>query len=514
MSRRQTDLFPELPDGKKYVSDYPELAAEWHPTKNGETLPEDFLHGSNKKVWWVCEHGHEWSTSPAHRVAGQGCPICYNANRSEKARPIASPIFNLTTENPSVCKQWDYQKNDKPPQFYLPNSGAKVWWICEQGSDHSWKAAIHSRTSENDGFLNSCPFCAGRKPSKAHNLAKSHPELMLEWHPSKNKKLPTEYTPKSNSKVWWICSRGHEWEAQINNRANGRGCPKCSNQSSKNEIRIYTEMLSLFDRVETRKKFEQYEVDVFIEDLSVAIEYDRRYWHQEKHEADNAKQQFVTALGIQLIRVREAPLKAISEGDLIVSPHKEVTKEDIVKILKVMKTSDDKISNYISVAGFTNEALFRTYLDYFPSPFPEHSLAEVNVKLASEWHPERNKPLTPYNFSPNSGQKVWWICDKGHEWEATIDSRNSKSRPSGCPDCSPTRKRVTQQNCMAVTHPHLAEMFHPTKNGAVTPETVVAGTGRRLWWQCPCKPEHEFERSGSYMSRLQKGSHCPYCRKK
>ena len=67
---------------------------------------------------------------------------------------------------------------------------------------------------------------------------------------------------------------------------------------------------------------------------------------------------------------------------------------------------------------------------------------------------------------------------------------------------------------MVVTHPHLAEMFHPTKNGAVTPETVIAGTGRRLWWQCPCKPEHEFERSGSYMSRLQKGSHCPYCRKK
>ena len=55
-------------------------------------------------------------------------------------------------------------------------------------------------------------------------------------------------------------------------------------------------MLSLFDRVETRKKFEQYEVDVFIEDLSVAIEYDGRYWHQEKHEADNVKQQFVTAL--------------------------------------------------------------------------------------------------------------------------------------------------------------------------------------------------------------------------
>ena len=53
MSRRQKDLFPDLPDGKKYVSDYPELVSEWHPTKNEQKLPEDFLYGSNKKVWWV-----------------------------------------------------------------------------------------------------------------------------------------------------------------------------------------------------------------------------------------------------------------------------------------------------------------------------------------------------------------------------------------------------------------------------------------------------------------------------
>jgi len=38
MSRRQKDLFPELPDGKKYVSDIPALLAEWHPSKNENML--------------------------------------------------------------------------------------------------------------------------------------------------------------------------------------------------------------------------------------------------------------------------------------------------------------------------------------------------------------------------------------------------------------------------------------------------------------------------------------------
>ena len=63
MSRRQRDLFPELPDGKKYVSDIPELVAEWHPTKNEGKQPKDFSFGSNTKVWWQCDQGHEWQSA-------------------------------------------------------------------------------------------------------------------------------------------------------------------------------------------------------------------------------------------------------------------------------------------------------------------------------------------------------------------------------------------------------------------------------------------------------------------
>ena len=35
MPKRQSVLFPELPSDKRYVSDYPELVVDWHPTKNG-----------------------------------------------------------------------------------------------------------------------------------------------------------------------------------------------------------------------------------------------------------------------------------------------------------------------------------------------------------------------------------------------------------------------------------------------------------------------------------------------
>ena len=49
MTKRQSELFPELPSDKKYVSDYPELVAEWHPTKNGDKHPDDYSYGSHKK---------------------------------------------------------------------------------------------------------------------------------------------------------------------------------------------------------------------------------------------------------------------------------------------------------------------------------------------------------------------------------------------------------------------------------------------------------------------------------
>ena len=144
----------------------------------------------------------------------------------------------------------------------------------------------------------------------------------------------------------------------------------------------------------------------------------------------------LSAKGIQLIRVREEPLEAISSNDIIVSPHKELSKGDLDNLLSGFRTTDSRISEYLSKDTFVNDKTFKTYLDYFPSPFPELSLATKNPTLASQWHKEKNDPLTPYNFTPNSGQKVWWKCDKGHEWEATIDSRNSSQRKSNCPYCS------------------------------------------------------------------------------
>lgn len=54
---------------------HPKLAAQWDFEKNS-VLPSEVSAGSNKKVWWKCEHGHSWEAIIASRVRGNGCPYC------------------------------------------------------------------------------------------------------------------------------------------------------------------------------------------------------------------------------------------------------------------------------------------------------------------------------------------------------------------------------------------------------------------------------------------------------
>jgi hypothetical protein len=53
--------------------------------------------------------------------------------------------------------------------------------------------------------------------------------------------------------------------------------------------------------------------------------------------------------------------------------------------------------------------------------------------LRKEWHLTRNSGLNLRNLPPDFSEKVWWICEEGHEWQATVKSR---TRGRGCPDCN------------------------------------------------------------------------------
>ena len=56
----------------------PDVAAQWHPTLNGELTPEMVTAGSGRPIWWRCEQGHVWRARIDTRAGQQrsGCPVC------------------------------------------------------------------------------------------------------------------------------------------------------------------------------------------------------------------------------------------------------------------------------------------------------------------------------------------------------------------------------------------------------------------------------------------------------
>ncbi len=63
-------------------------------------------------------------------------------------------------------------------------------------------------------------------------------------------------------------------------------------------------------------------------------------------------------------------------------------------------------------------------------------------------------------------------------------------------------------NCVATVRPALAKEWHPTRNGTLSPEQVVAGSEKLVWWQCSINPLHEWP---AKVADRVRGTGCPSC---
>ena len=81
----------------------PLLLQEWDYEKNGDLAPTDVMVKSGKKVWWICDKGHSYSTRISHKTDGHGCPYCAN-------QKVLSGYNDLATTNFEITKEWDYKK--------------------------------------------------------------------------------------------------------------------------------------------------------------------------------------------------------------------------------------------------------------------------------------------------------------------------------------------------------------------------------------------------------------------
>jgi len=113
-------IFRPPKPGRSLADRSPDVAAQWHPTRNGELIPAQMSAGTDAKAWWRCEQGHEWEATVDSRTSqGLGCPVC-------SGRKLLTGYNDLATRFPDIAAQWHPTRNaDLVPAQVSKGSGKR-----------------------------------------------------------------------------------------------------------------------------------------------------------------------------------------------------------------------------------------------------------------------------------------------------------------------------------------------------------------------------------------------------
>lgn len=330
-----------------FATIYPDIAKELDDARNDGITGYDIASGSNVRLWFKCDNGHEAYSLVKKRVQSKGCPKCKT--------PVKRGA--LSEEHPDISKQWDTEKNGNlSPEDVTSGSKKTVWWICDKG--HSYDTSVVEKVR---GGSSMCPVCRGRRVIPGVNdLATIRPDLAKEWDSGKNKNSPHEVAYKSMRNAHWKCSQGHTWEALINRRAYGEGCPYCAN---KRVFKGGNDLATTHPDVAEEWDFER-----------------NTLTPQEVTAGSNVVVGWVCKKGH---RYERSPKSRTGHA----------------------KTGCSYCTGRKLLEGFND-------------------LATTHAELVEKhWDVEKNSDTAPQSVTYGMSKKVWWKCDEGHSFLMPINSK-------------------------------------------------------------------------------------------
>jgi hypothetical protein len=381
--------------------------------------------------------------------------------------------------------------------------GETVWWICDKG--HSWRADIKSRVKGNG-----CPYCAGKKAITGLNdLATCRPELMKEWDYAKNKLTPSKETCFSKKSAWWLCEKGHSWQAVIGSRSNGSGCPVCAGRitlAGFNDLQtLRPDLAQEWDYKRNEGIPSQYTLGSNISAWWLCAK--GHSWKTAVVNRSNKK----TGTGcpycagkstisgtndLQTLNPRLASEWDYDKNELKSSQVMAMSNKEVWWLCGNGHSWKAHIASR-SMGGGCPYCAGKRVLDGF------NDLQTLNPKLASEWDFEKNE-LMPSQVTTGSGKIVWWKCSNGHSWQDMIAHRKYGG---GCPYCSKVtgRKISVRHDQLKALKQNLADEWDYEKNEDM-PSQSTSGSDKKVWWKCP--KGHSWQ---TKISSRSNGSGCPYC---
>lgn len=293
------------------------------------------------------------------------------------------------------------------------------------------------------------------------------PELAKEWDVEANRGVtPDQVSAYANKSAWWICPKcGNKWQADIDNRSNGRGCPNCAkgHHTSFPEQAVYYFVHQAFPDAVNGYKIERREIDVYIPSIKIGIEYDGEAFHRSasKVKKDISKSDFIKEKGIELIRIREngcAPFD--SDYARVIATKYSSNYDDLQTVLQGLLDElcqRFNVKNTVIVDFKPVRAMLTAIVStvVYEDSFAYHlkKMGKSGKPVRALWDYEQNYPLTPEQIMPFSEIEVAWICPDNpeHKWRNSV---KSVSLGYGCSKCSKRYHRDTEEWIKAALEVH------------------------------------------------------------
>ena len=500
------------------LKDNPDLVRKYDFNKNNEIgLNFDKLTArSSKKAWWKCDEcGNIWFATIASQndEKKHGCPYCSGRN-------VIVGKTDLLSQYPDVAKEWNYKKNgDLKPSDISSKSSIKVWWKCEEG--HEWKAVVSNRTKNQTG----CPKCNIENVNSFCEQAvfyyikqafpdaingDSHIGMELDiyipsirvaieydgeaWHESKKKiQLDEQKNSLCKEKGITLVRIREPRLSPIDNCVSFVRSDSTTNTSLNNvivELLDYLKINDVMVDIDTdgARILEQYATKKYENSLAVCNPEVASEWHP------------------------------VRNGTLTPDKVSKSTNKKVWWLGKcghewLMAVSDRTSKASIRKDGKKHKPQGCPYCNSKRILIGFNDLQTTNPELASEWHPTKNGTLQSSDVQAGSNRQVWWLGKCGHEWQASINSRNGRNL--GCPYCSHHRV-LSGFNDLATHRPDIAEEWNYKKNEGLTdkkgndistPDKVTYASGHKVWWKCNCC-NHEWQAS---IADRKQNHGCPVC---
>ena len=485
---------------KPPISEHPFLSKEWDVEKNNNKSPYTTTQGSSKKVWWKCSVcGYQWLASPSERYHGNGCPQCAKVNlRKKKIQEKGSFASNY----PEKALDWDYVKNgDLKPDEVLAGSNEYVYWKCHK-CGYSWQSMVCNVVNSQYG----CKECAQKEwPLKRFGkepITITHPHLIEEWDWLENGDLTPDVVTAHDTKkeIHWICKKGHQWTKTLSYRINHKaGCPKCRQEmhTSFPEQAIYYYIRSIV-HAESRYMYNGVEIDIFLPDYNVGIEYDGiRYHTSKKAQIREDKKNRVLEDKIRLIRIKEGRKNRVYNDVIYIKSSNNhsylyYAMQQVLRLLNIPFSIDFNIDR-------DRIDIYNQYL----SMEKENSICQTHPDVAKQWDYNKNGRINPEYVRSASHKAFYWRCKNGHSWQASVYSR---CLSPNCPYCS-GKKLLEGENDLLSQNPSLAKEWNYSKNKNLRPNEITVNNPKRVWWKCSmCGNEWPTS-----VANRNSGTGCPKC---